>query len=117
MAIKIVVYSDPYLTNVVDEVTGFSSAREAAHHRDNSDLWDKYTQLQQDTKSNSYHSDDMRSENLDDGSLNAPRQVVRYHEKRPHSLGAFLLAFVIVVVVVFLTCPAIMAVVGWLFRL
>jgi hypothetical protein len=80
MAVKIVVYSDPYLTNVVDEVTGFSSAREAAHHRDNSDLWDKYTQLQQDTKSNSYHSDDMRSENLDDGSQAAPRQVVKYHK-------------------------------------
>ena len=27
-----------------------------------------------------YHSDDMRSENLDDGSQAAPRQVVRYHK-------------------------------------
>ena len=107
--IKIVVYSDPYLTNVVDEVTGFSNAREAAHHRDNSELWDKYTQLQQDTKSgNATNSDDVRDLNTDDGSTEQPRQVVRYYEHTPFSLGKFIIAFIFVVVATVLMSPVIM---------
>ena len=51
------------------------------------------------------------------GKKEKPQKKIQYHEKRPHSLGAFLLAFVIVIVLFVLSCPAIMAVVGWLFRL
>lgn len=54
---------------------------------------------------------------MGDGTQEQPRQRIQYNEKRPHSLGAFLLAFVIVIVLFVLSCPAIMAVVGWLFRL
>ena len=74
---------------------------------------------QVDAKFAAQHNfDDRRDLCTDDGlTPEQPRLRIQYHEKRPHSLGAFLLAFVIVIVVVFLSCPAIMAVVGWLFRL
>jgi len=63
------------------------------------------------------YDDQRHLADMGDGSTEQPRQRIQYHEKRPHSLKTFLLAFVIVFVVVFLSCPAIMAVVGWLFRL
>ena len=119
MAIKIVVYSDPYLTNIVDEVTGFSNAREAAHHRDNSELWDKYTQLQQDVgRVSSIDADDMRSENADDGSAEQPNQTIEYYPDWVSSLknimfylllfligGAALLSLVVLAVSIGVTRP------------
>ncbi len=75
------------------------------------DMWDAKHAAQS-------NFDDQRWQNTDDGlTPEQPRQRIQYHEKRPHSLKTFLLAFVIVFVVVFLSCPAIMAVVGWFFRL
>lgn len=105
MAIKIVVYSDPYLTNIVDEVTGFSNAREAAHHRDNSELWDKYTQLQQDAgRVSSIDADDMRSENTDDGSQEQTKQIIEYYPDWVSSLknaAFYVLLFLIVGIILF----------------
>lgn len=50
--------------------------------------------------------DDQRDLCTDDGMTpEAPRQVIQYHEKRPHSLGAFLMAVILVSAVVFLLFP------------
>jgi hypothetical protein len=106
------------MSEVDREITGFSSAREAAHYRDNNPAtMGKPSQIQQDNTKVSSNSTDDRHLAESDGSTEQPRKTIQYHKKRPHSLKTFLLAFVIVVVVVFLSCPAIMAVVGWLFRL
>ena len=48
-----------------------------------------------------YHSDDMRSENLDDGSQAAPRQVVRYHKGTAwENFAEFRAAAILAVVVI-----------------
>ena len=53
-----------------------------------------------------HNFDDQRDLCTDDGSVpEAPRQVIQYHKKRPHSLGAFLMAVILVGAVVFLLFP------------
>ncbi len=50
--------------------------------------------------------DDQRDLCTDDGMTpEAPRQVIQYHEKRPHSLGAFLIALMLVVGATILLFP------------
>lgn len=123
MGYKLVVFEDGSNSRVENVITGFDNARDAAHYRDTHfETAGKVSQIQIDH--NNYVDDKPRSAEaeyetyIDYGQgQQQPRQVVRYHEKRPHSLVNFLLAFVIVAVIVFLSCPVIMAVVGWLFRL
>jgi len=89
-----------------------------AERQNNSRTDFAYTESRKEKFSSQQKFDDQRHlADMGDGTQEQPRQRIQYHEQRPHSLGAFLLAFVIVFVVVFLSCPAIMAVVGWLFRL
>ncbi len=113
MAVKLVMYTTPTMSEVDREIKGFASAREAAHYRDNNPAtMGKPSQIQQDNTKVSSNSTDDRHLADDSETQEKPRQRIQYHTKRPHSLGAFLLAFVLLLVVVFLSCPAIMAVVG-----
>ncbi len=88
-----------------------------AERQNNSRTDFTYTEGRKERFSSQQKYDDQRHLADYDGKQESPRHRIQYHEKRPHSLGAFLLAFVLLFVVVFLSCPAIMAVVGWLFRL
>lgn len=50
--------------------------------------------------------DDQRWQNTDDGlTPEAPRQTIQYHEGFHFDIVTFLLAVLVVVVVVFLSCP------------
>ena len=81
MAVKLVMYTTPTMSEVEKEITGFSNAREAAHYRDNNPAtMGKPSQIQQDnTKASSKSADDRHLAD-DDGEQVTPRQVVRYHK-------------------------------------
>ena len=81
MAVKLVMYTTPTMSEVEKEITGFSNAREAAHYRDNNPAtMGKPSQIQQDNTKVSSNSTDDRYLADDDGEQAAPRQVVRYHK-------------------------------------
>ena len=81
MAVKLVMYTTPTMSEVDREITGFSNAREAAHYRDNNPAtMGRPSQIQQDnTKASSKSADDRHLAD-DDGEQVTPRQVVRYHK-------------------------------------
>lgn len=94
LGIKLVIYDDGYHTNVVKEITGFNSASEAAHYRDNSEYAGAPSELQLDYNhyldGRSTSGDDMRDLAVDDGKTReAPRQVIRYHGKAGHFWAGF----------------------------
>ena len=81
MAVKLVMYTTPTMSEVEKEITGFSNAREAAHYRDNNPAtMGKPSQIKQDYAKVSNNSTDDRYLADDDGEQVAPRQVVRYHK-------------------------------------
>ena len=109
MAVKLVMYTTPTMSEVDCEIKGFASARLAAHYRDNNPAtMGKPSQIQQDNTKVSNNSTDDRHLAESGENIEQPRQRIQYHKKRPHSLGAFLIAFVIVVIAVFLLSPVIM---------
>jgi hypothetical protein len=81
MAVKLVMYTTPTMSEVDCEIKGFASAREAAHYRDTHyDTAGKPSQIQQDhTKASSNSADDRHLAD-DDGSQEAPRQTIQYHK-------------------------------------
>ena len=81
MAVKLVMYTTPTMSEVDREITGFSNAREAAHYRDNNPAtMGKPSQIQQDYTKVSSNSTDDRHLADGDGEQVAPRQIVRYHK-------------------------------------
>ena len=81
MAVKLVMYTTPTMSEVEKEITGFSNARAAAHYRDNNPAtMGKPSQIKQDYAKVSNNSTDDRYLADDDGEQVAPRQVVRYHK-------------------------------------
>ena len=94
LGIKLVIYSDEYLTNVVKEITGFNSASEAAHYRDNSEYAGLPSQLQLDYNNYLYgksaSGDDMRDQAMDEGKAKeASRLVIQYHDNAGHFWAGF----------------------------
>ena len=81
MAVKLVTYTTPTMSEVDHEITGFSNAREAAHYRDNNPAtMGKPSQIQQDNTKVSSNSTDDRYLADDDGKQAAPRQTIQYHK-------------------------------------
>ena len=76
---KLVVYEDQYCTYVAKEITGFDNAEQAREHQNDY----PYTRVQIDYDNyldgHVANSDDMRSENVNDGSEETSRQVIEYY--------------------------------------
>ena len=76
---KLVVFQDQYCTYVEKEITGFENPEQARAFQNDY----PFTRVQIDY--NNYvdghvvQSDDMRSENVDDGSAEQPKQVIEYY--------------------------------------
>lgn len=76
---KLVVYEDQYCTYVAKEITGFDNAEQAREHQNDY----PYTRVQIDYDNyldgHVANSDDMRSEDMDAGNAETPRQIIEYY--------------------------------------
>ena len=81
MSVNLVIYTTPTMSEIEQVITGFSSAREAAHYRDTHyETAGKPSQMQQSgDQVSTIDADDMRSENADDGSAEQPKQTIEYY--------------------------------------
>ena len=102
MAVKLVMYTTPTMSEVEKEITGFPSAREAAHYRDNNPAtMGRPSQIQQDNTKVSSNSTDDRHLADDDGEQATPHQVVRYHKGTAReNFAEFRAATILAVVVI-----------------